>query len=105
MWNKPRSHSPISPSGQNTPIYKSPTLIKANFTPPTSPEPKSIKTQKTSNPQVHLRSKTPGNNTHLYTTFMAPLIELKVELNPELKVFFQHLDRLHVLRNVNDPKA
>jgi hypothetical protein len=59
MWNKPRSHSPaspMSPTGASTQIYKSPTLIKANFTPPTSPQPKS---QKTSS-QVQLRSKTPA---------------------------------------------
>ena len=60
MWNKPsRSHSPVSPN-----IYRSPTLVKANFTPPTSPPPKEQRPPPHSphrtNPHPQLRSKTPG---------------------------------------------
>merc|ERR1711962_618564 len=62
MWNKPsRSHSPVTPS-----IYRSPTLVKANFTPPTSPPPKEQNTRPPphsphrNNPHPQLRSKTPA---------------------------------------------
>ena len=66
MWNKPsRSHSPVSPN-----IYRSPTLVKANFTPPTSPPPKEQNTRPpphsphrtSNNPHPQLRSKTPGKS-------------------------------------------
>jgi len=65
MWNKPsRSHSPVTPN-----IYRSPTLVKANFTPPTSPPPPKEQIQNTrppphspirSIPHPQLRSKTPA---------------------------------------------
>ena len=87
MWNKPsRSHSPVTPS-----IYRSPTLVKANFTPPTSPSPPKENggqipnnrppphhSPHRSNPHPQLRSKTPGktspqiNPNPYYTTILIP---------------------------------
>ena len=81
MWNKPsRSHSPVSPN-----IYRSPTLVKANFTPPTSPPPKEQNTRPpphsphrtSNNPHPQLRSKTPGKSKRIL------ILEPRPEPGPE----------------------
>ena len=92
MWNKPsRSHSPVSPN-----VYRSPTLVKANFTPPTSPPPTSTPggqipntrppphhSPHRSNPPPQLRSKTPGKSLYHQVTVRPFLNQLwKTEFHP-----------------------